>query len=214
MKFCVAQFFCIKRHLDVVLEVLQVVGSKFLFYKTCRCLHWKIHWWLLHKWGRYLTFWTLEKKKKTKYRSFKKFKFWKLLYFFNFYSFFYSFFTMSLWMGHLTQTFKYTSKGSKALSVGNIEALRSNKRSKCEKVVNMKNMSRFCYSSFHMIFKNFGFRSNLRFGNIWGNSSEIECIFDIHFYAAGVLSTVAPVGAKNTQGGAAKDFGALCEPKS
>ena len=63
---------------------------------------------------------------------------------------------MSLWMGHLTQTFKYTSKGSKALSVGNIEALRSNKRSKCEKVVNMKNMSRFCYSSFHMIFKALG----------------------------------------------------------
>ena len=37
--------------------------------------------WLLYKWGRYLTFWTLEKKKKkrkTKYRSFKKKLFWKL----------------------------------------------------------------------------------------------------------------------------------------
>ena len=28
MKFCVAQTFWVERHLDVVLEVLQVVGSK------------------------------------------------------------------------------------------------------------------------------------------------------------------------------------------
>ena len=31
MKFCVAQTFFVERHLDVVLEVHQVVGSKFLF---------------------------------------------------------------------------------------------------------------------------------------------------------------------------------------
>ena len=31
MKFCVAQIFFVECHLDVVLEVLQVVGSEFLF---------------------------------------------------------------------------------------------------------------------------------------------------------------------------------------
>ena len=36
MKFCLAQTFWVERHLDVVLDVLQVVGSKFLFFKTCR----------------------------------------------------------------------------------------------------------------------------------------------------------------------------------
>ena len=30
MKFCVARTFWVERHLDVVLQVLQVVGSKFL----------------------------------------------------------------------------------------------------------------------------------------------------------------------------------------
>ena len=45
MKFCVAGTFWVKRHLDVVLKVLQVVGESF-FYKTCRYLfnrktHWK-----------------------------------------------------------------------------------------------------------------------------------------------------------------------------
>ena len=62
MKFCVARTFWVERHLDVVLQVLQVVGLKFLFYKTCRDLPWLR--WLLHKWGRYLTSWTLNKKKK------------------------------------------------------------------------------------------------------------------------------------------------------
>ena len=37
-KFCVAQTFFVERHLDVVLEVLQVVGSKYLFSETCRYL--------------------------------------------------------------------------------------------------------------------------------------------------------------------------------
>ena len=41
VNFCVARTLWVKRHLDVVLEVLQVVGSKFLFYKTCRYLPWK-----------------------------------------------------------------------------------------------------------------------------------------------------------------------------
>ena len=36
MKFCVAPTFWVELNLDVVLEVLQVVGLKFLFYKTCR----------------------------------------------------------------------------------------------------------------------------------------------------------------------------------
>ena len=36
MKFCVVRTFWVERHLDVVLEVLQVVGLKFLFFKTCR----------------------------------------------------------------------------------------------------------------------------------------------------------------------------------
>ena len=62
--------FLVKHHLDVVLEVLQVVGSKFLFYKTCRDLpledSLKKLRRLLHKWGRYLTFWTLEKEKNKK----------------------------------------------------------------------------------------------------------------------------------------------------
>ena len=38
MKFWVARTFWVERHLDVVLEVFQVVGSKFLFYKTYRYL--------------------------------------------------------------------------------------------------------------------------------------------------------------------------------
>ena len=38
MIFCVARTFWVERHLDVVLKVLQVVGSKFIFYKTCRYL--------------------------------------------------------------------------------------------------------------------------------------------------------------------------------
>ena len=38
MKFFVAQTFWVERHLDVVLEVLQVVGSNFLFHETCRYL--------------------------------------------------------------------------------------------------------------------------------------------------------------------------------
>ena len=38
MKFCVAQTFWVERHLDVVLEVLQVVESKFPFYKTYKYL--------------------------------------------------------------------------------------------------------------------------------------------------------------------------------
>ena len=53
MKFCVARTFWVECHLDVVLEVLQVVGSKFLFYKTCRDLpledSQKLRW-LLNKW--------------------------------------------------------------------------------------------------------------------------------------------------------------------
>ena len=36
MQFCVAQPFWVERHLDVDLEVLLVVKSKFLLYKTCR----------------------------------------------------------------------------------------------------------------------------------------------------------------------------------
>ena len=36
MKFCEARTFWVERHLDVDLEVLQVIGSKFLFFKTCR----------------------------------------------------------------------------------------------------------------------------------------------------------------------------------
>ena len=36
MKFCVARTFLVERHLDVVLEVPLVVGSKLIFYKTCR----------------------------------------------------------------------------------------------------------------------------------------------------------------------------------
>ena len=38
LKFYVAQTFFVERHLDGVLEVLQWVGSKFLFYETCRYL--------------------------------------------------------------------------------------------------------------------------------------------------------------------------------
>ena len=38
MKFCVARTFWVEQNLDVVLEVLQVVGSKNFFYKTCRYL--------------------------------------------------------------------------------------------------------------------------------------------------------------------------------
>ena len=38
MKFCVARTVWVKHHLDVLLEFLQVVGSKFLFFKTCRYL--------------------------------------------------------------------------------------------------------------------------------------------------------------------------------
>ena len=38
MKFSVAQTFFVKRHLNVVLEDLQVVGSKLLFDETCRYL--------------------------------------------------------------------------------------------------------------------------------------------------------------------------------
>ena len=38
MKFCAAQTFLVERHRDVVLEVIQVAGSKFLFYETCRYL--------------------------------------------------------------------------------------------------------------------------------------------------------------------------------
>ena len=38
MKFCVARTSWVERHLDVVLKVLQVVGSKFIFYETCRYL--------------------------------------------------------------------------------------------------------------------------------------------------------------------------------
>ena len=81
MKFCVARTFWVERHLDVVLEVLQV-GSKFLFYKTCRDLpledSLKKLWWLLKKWGRYLTFWTLEKKEKRNIEVSKFFNFGKL----------------------------------------------------------------------------------------------------------------------------------------
>ena len=78
MKFCVARTFLVERHLDVVLEVLQVVGSKFLFYKICWDLpledsQKKLRW-LLHKWGRYLTFWTLEKRKEKKTRTSRSYK--------------------------------------------------------------------------------------------------------------------------------------------
>ena len=38
MIFCVVQPFWVERHLDVVLEVLQMVRSKFLLYETCRYL--------------------------------------------------------------------------------------------------------------------------------------------------------------------------------
>ena len=38
MKFCVAWTFWVERHLDVVLEVLQVVGPNLFFYETCRYL--------------------------------------------------------------------------------------------------------------------------------------------------------------------------------
>ena len=71
MKFCVTRTFWIERHLDFVLEVLKVVGSKFLFYKTCRYLPLEDSlkkWRLLYKWGRYLTFWTLEKETSRSYK--------------------------------------------------------------------------------------------------------------------------------------------------
>ena len=59
-------------HLDVVLEVLLMVGLDFLFYQTCRWLSQidslKILGWLINKWRRYLTFQQL-KKKKTSSRS-------------------------------------------------------------------------------------------------------------------------------------------------
>ena len=44
MKFCVAQFFFVERHLDVVLEVLQKFKwIKISFYKTCRYLGWLLY---------------------------------------------------------------------------------------------------------------------------------------------------------------------------
>ena len=61
MKFCVSRTFCVERHLEVVLEVLQVVGSKFLFFKLVENYHWKTHWKKYDDCGRYFTFWTLEK---------------------------------------------------------------------------------------------------------------------------------------------------------
>ena len=35
MKFCVARSFGVERHLDVILDVLQVVGSKNVFFSQC-----------------------------------------------------------------------------------------------------------------------------------------------------------------------------------
>ena len=68
MHFCLARTFWVERHLDVVLEVLQVVGSKLLFYNTCKYLKWahspKKLGWLLYKWRRYLIFLNLKKKKR------------------------------------------------------------------------------------------------------------------------------------------------------
>ena len=42
MKFCEAQTFRVERHLDVVLEVLQMVGSKLLFFTFPKVLIFEI----------------------------------------------------------------------------------------------------------------------------------------------------------------------------
>ena len=77
MKFCLARTFWVELHLGVILEVLQMVGSKFIFYKTCRYLPIgrfteKIRMIKLLR-RRYLTFSTLDKKKK-KTRTSRSFK--------------------------------------------------------------------------------------------------------------------------------------------
>ena len=71
MKICVARTFLVERHLDVVLEVLQVVqGSKFLFYKICWDLpledSLKKLRWLLQKMREIFKFLNFGKKKKKK----------------------------------------------------------------------------------------------------------------------------------------------------
>ena len=77
MKFCVARTFWVERHLDVVLEVLQVVGSKLVGIYH-RKTHWKNYDDCLINEGDIQLFelW----RKKTKYRSFQDFWFWKLKY--------------------------------------------------------------------------------------------------------------------------------------
>ena len=44
MKYCVDQTLWVEHHLDVVLKVLQVVWSKFIFTKLLDTYHWKIRW--------------------------------------------------------------------------------------------------------------------------------------------------------------------------